>query len=231
MSELTSISENRFLRNSDLIPQEGLESVSIIGLGGIGSSLVQLCALMGFRNMYGYDPDILDEHNLSTTSYPHYFEGKPKAEAARNVAIDYGCLGEIDFSRAYFERGKDCYLNPCVMMGPDNMDTRLDVYRSWVEMENREWLIDMRMGALSMEVITVTKENDDFMSTWNPPSTDIAEPCTAKHTIFTASMVASLGMGKVFKIIANRPYYSYIWCGLSPLSVDKTTLIIPKKGD
>lgn len=218
--------ENRFLRNSDLIPQEGLESVSIIGLGGIGSSLVQLCALMGFRNIFGYDPDILDEHNLSTTTYPIDYVGKSKAWCADSIARDYGCKGDIEFLNERFEPGKE--LQPCVMMGPDNMDTRLDVYRSWVEQEDREWLIDMRMGALSMEVIIATKENDDYIKTWNPPSTDIAEPCTAKHTIFTATMVASLGMGKVFKIIANRPYFSYIWAGLSPLSVDKQSLIIPK---
>tara|TARA_R110000787_G_scaffold234566_2_gene341472 strand:+ start:1131 stop:1808 length:678 start_codon:yes stop_codon:yes gene_type:complete len=216
--------ENRFLRNSDLIPQEKLESVSIIGLGGIGSSLVQLCSLMGFNFIHGYDHDKLSEHNLSTTSYPIKYLGLSKAECALHTANEYGSDG--DFKEERFEMGKE--LEPCVMMGPDNMDTRLDVYRTWLGMKNREWLIDMRMGALSMEVITVTKENDDFIDTWNPPSTDIAEPCTAKHTIFTASLVASLGMGKVFKLVANRPYFSYIWAGLSPLSVDKQTLVIPK---
>ena len=215
---------SRFLRNSDLIPQDKLQSVSIVGLGGIGSSLVQLCALMGFNEIHGYDHDILSEHNLSTTAYPMSYVGESKAECANNTALAYGAEGAT-CKRERFESGMDLF--PCVMMGPDNMDTRLDVYRTWVENKDREWLIDMRMGALSMEVITVTKKHDDYINTWNPPSDGIVEPCTAKHTIFTSTMVASLGVGKVFKIIANRPYFSYIWTGLSPLSVDKQSLVIP----
>ena len=75
-------SHNRYLRNKDLIDQSKLKNVTVIGAGGIGSALLQNATIMGFSPMTVWDDDTLEEHNLSTTSWPQEYIGKSKLEAA-----------------------------------------------------------------------------------------------------------------------------------------------------
>ena len=80
---------HRFLRNKDLIPQRKLDQIGIVGLGGIGSQLIPLLSIMGFRKIIGYDNDTLEEHNLSTTLYPQAFNGRYKSTAAIAIGRSY----------------------------------------------------------------------------------------------------------------------------------------------
>ena len=56
-----AMATNRFLRNKDLIPQRKLDHIGIVGLGGIGSQLVPLLSIMGFKKITGWDHDTLEE--------------------------------------------------------------------------------------------------------------------------------------------------------------------------
>ena len=217
--------DTKFLRNKDLIDQSKLDELTIVGLGGIGSAVVTLASAMGFNKIIGYDDDSLEEHNLSTCMYSHEFLHKTKAYAAQETALRHGCP-DVQMDEARWTLGSDLPLSNKVIMGPDNMDARMDIYRGWKDNPEREWLIDLRMGALAMEIITVTPENDNFLDTWIPQGDSPVEPCTAKHTIFTASMVASMGLNQVL-MLDKKPYYQYIWIGLLPLSVTKENLIRP----
>ena len=73
---------SRFLRNKDLINQKNLKEITVIGAGGVGSSLILSAAMMGFKKIHVWDFDVLEEHNLSTTMYPESYLSKPKTEAA-----------------------------------------------------------------------------------------------------------------------------------------------------
>ena len=115
-------------------------------------------------------------------------------------------------------------------MAPDNMEVRLAVWNTWKDMNERIFLIDMRMGAVTMEVIACSPQKDIFFNSWRP-SIDIAdEPCTEKHTIFTASIISGLGLSTAFNMLHNRPYYSYIWKSLSPSSFRKEHLVLNERG-
>lgn len=216
---------NRFLRNKDLINQSKLDELQIIGLGGIGSALVTYASIMGFDKLTGYDYDVLEEHNLSTCVYRHEYLGMSKAEAATRTAESY--QGKAEFVEGMFT-SMDKVANK-VIMCPDNMGTRRAVYSVWLNNPNREFLIDLRMGALAMEIITVTPAKDEFMDSWVPDYTIAEEECTMKHTIFTAAIIAGLGLSQVFNLLERKPYYSYIWAGLLPLSVKKEGLTIPSE--
>jgi len=69
-----------------------------------------------------------------------------------------------------------------------------------------------------MEVISVEKDNDNFGKTWQPSDQISDEACTAKHTIFTANVVAGLGASQLFNVLHNRSYWQYIRQSLAPLS-------------
>ena len=206
----------RYLRNKDLIKQSLLDEVTIIGAGGIASALVTILAQMGFKRIHIWDDDKLEEHNLSTTAYPEGMLGNTKVACAGEMIYRYNDKTDVNL---YVKRWKPGdYLSNIVMLTPDNMETRLDVHMDWKRNDNRRALIDMRMGALTMEVISVEKDNDNFGKTWQASNKISDEACTAKHTIFTANIVAGLGASQLFNVLHNRSYWQYIRQSLAPLS-------------
>ena len=112
----------------------------------------------------------------------------------------------------------------------DNMEGRLVAYNKWLEQSNRTFFVDLRMGAMAMEIIVATKDEDTYLETWIPSHEVAEDPCTMKHTIFTASIVGGFGVDQVFNVVAGRPYYSYIWIGLMPLEIRTDNLIIKTEG-
>ena len=215
----------RFLRNKDLIPQSKLNHIGILGLGGIGSQLVPLLSIMGFKKITGWDHDTLEEHNLSTTMYPQGALGKPKADVAQNISQMYAVNpGGMKFFNEYYDECSPTM--PKMITCLDNMEGRLIAYNKWLEQSYRQFFIDLRMGAMAMEIIVATKKHDDYLDTWIPTDSVSEEPCTMKHTIFTASIVGGLGVNQVFNVVAGRPYYAYIWIGLMPLVMRTDNLIV-----
>ena len=206
---------SRYMRNMDLIHQSKLNKISIIGAGGIGSALIRAAAIKGFREFDIWDDDILEEHNLSTTAYNESCLGKLKGVAAMEVINEHNSQAKSK-CHGFWEPGKP--LSPKTFICPDNMEVRKAAYKEWKSMDNREFFIDMRMGALTMEIITATKQVDNFMETWLPSNDIPDEDCTAKHTIFTGNVVAGYGLNQAFNVLQNRPYRDYIWISLAPIS-------------
>ena len=225
---INHVTEARFLRNKDLISQATLEGrVTVIGAGGIGSALIQLLAIMGWKDVEVWDDDELAPHNLSTTTYRPKYLGKDKSLVALETFKDFSDKSQ-KINRKPMRWFSQDPLSDRVFLGPDNMESRVQVYEDWVKRPNREFLIDMRMGALGMEVVTVTKEDDNYMNTWRSSSDIEDEACTAKHTIFTANIVAGFGINQAFCYLQNIPYYSYINISLAPLNVTKEGFTISR---
>ena len=208
--------DTRFLRNSTLIPNDKLQEVTVIGLGGTGSAFVMGASIMGFKKISGYDSDIFLDHNLSTTLYPQQYIGDKKADIAWAVGRDYG-LPESDFTPHHWREGDS--LANCVVLALDNMEVRKQVYEQWVQNPDREWLVDMRMGALSAEIVVVTQEHDTYLDHWVPSNAIPDAICTAKHTVFTAMNTAALALSQIHKIVVDTAYFAYIWMGLDSMSI------------
>lgn len=215
---------SRFLRNKDLIDQALLDEVMVIGLGGIGSALVAPLAVMGFRCIVGLDPDILEEHNLSTTLYPQSFQGKTKAVAARTTARDFGCEN-AEMIPTRFNEGMQ--VSPLTIVCTDSMASRKTVWEAWSKLGERRAFVDIRMGALSIVVVTMTPGNDNYMDYWQTDESIADEPCTMKHTIFTAEVAAGIGINQLFAAMSNRFYHKKVWVGLQPISFECTELVAP----
>ena len=216
--------DNRFLRNKDLISQNKLDEVTIIGAGGVGSCLALSASIMGFKVIHLWDYDKLEEHNLSTTMYPERYLGLEKTEASKRLSEYFGCNTEI---RKYDTWTLDSPLTPCVMMAPDNMEVRKMVYMQWIRTRNRKMLIDGRMGALTLEVISCDRHSDNYLSTWQSSDKIPDEQCTAKHTIFTANTVAGIMLSQAFNVLHKRSYHSYIWKSLAPYMSKEEGLVLP----
>lgn len=224
----------RFLRNKDLIPQEKLDFIDVIGLGGIGSSIIALLAIMGYRGIRGWDYDRLEEHNLSSCVYNQQYLGQTKTDAAVQTAHAFNPDISFVSVNAKFSYGDT--LSHQVICCPDNMKARIDAYETWVEtycnsntstiVSDDAFFIDCRMDALAMELVTVTQNVNDYMSHFKNDDEIEDAPCTMKHTIFTSSIIAGHAVGQVFNLLANKPWYDYIWIGLLPFQVKKSRVHI-----
>jgi hypothetical protein len=217
--------ETRFLRNKDLIDQKLLDEVMVIGLGGIGSALIPPLAIMGFRNIVGYDDDIVETHNLSTTMYPMESLGKSKAEVARDAAKAYGCT-KVEMFNKRFERGTTP--SPNTIVCTDSMSSRKLVYEAWAALDKRNALVDIRMGALSVVVVTITAQSDGYMDYWQDDKSIADDPCTMKHTIFTAEIAAGIGINQLFAAMSQRLFHKKIWFGLQPLRFECEKMVTPQ---
>ena len=217
------MTDQRFLRNKDLIDQDTLDLITVIGAGGIGSQLIPLLSVMGFTELLVYDSDILEPHNLSTTTFPESVLGQNKAEIAAQVFGWYN--GESAQAFPNWRPGDP--LSPKVMVGPDDNHVRRAVYDAWTDLREPEVFIDMRMGALALEIQTVTPAHDTYLEDWIAPEAIPPLPCTAKHTIFTGSLAASFGVSQLFNVLMGKLYYQYLWIGLTPLEIEKKHPVIP----
>jgi hypothetical protein len=121
---------------------------------------------------------------------------------------------------------------PMMIVCTDDMESRKMVYDAWSEQDNRIFFIDLRMGATSVEMSTVTDKHDKYLDEWIPTDAVPEAPCSMKHTVFATQHIVSLGMSQVYNIIANLAYYDYIWTSLNPNMVEYGTLVVPKpEGD
>ena len=119
-----TMSTNRFLRNKDLIPQKVLNKIGIVGLGGIGSQLVPLLSIMGFKQIIGWDNDLLEDHNLSTTMYPQTALGKTKSEIAEGISKLYAVKPDnMKFYNKYYDETSPTM--PNMIVCTDDMESRM----------------------------------------------------------------------------------------------------------
>jgi len=217
--------KTRFLRNKDLIPLKSLSTIGIVGLGGIGSFMIQGLAMMGWSKVIGYDSDSIESHNLSTTCYPLDEVGNRKVDSAEDLFKRYSEDWQKFVPNNNF--GMNHVPEPKMIVCTDDMESRRMVYEKWVKLSNAHFFIDMRMGATSVELSTVTPGNDNYIENWIPTHAIDPAPCSMKHTVFATNHVVSLGLSQVYNLVAGLAYYDYIWTSLNPNMVEFGTLITP----
>ena len=207
--------KTRFLRNKDLIPLTHLNEVSIIGLGGIGSFLIQGLAMMGWHKVVGYDGDVIEDHNLSTTAYPLDESGNTKRDSAQGLFQRYSEDWQEFVPKEHFNT--DSPVTGKMVVCTDDMESRRMIFDRWLKSHpvKGDFFLDLRMGATSVEMVTCTV---------NIP----AAPCSMKHTVFATNHIVSLGLAQMYNIVAGLAYYDYIWTSLNPNMVEFGTLVIPK---
>lgn len=220
--------ETRFLRNKKLIPLNKLTDITIIGLGGIGSFVSQYLTIMGFKNITGYDNDIMKDHNLSSTAYPTSYIGKNKAIACQDFVNKFGedwqSFKAID--KKWTSRDSLSLYN---IVCTDDMESRKSCYKAFLKDNTAKVLIDARMGATTIELVTVTKNHDDYMKHWIPTDSIDPAPCSMKHSLFATTTIASLTVSQLYNIIVGGQYYDYIWSSLSPISFEYGQSILPNQ--
>lgn len=199
--------ETRFHRQLDLLRPDALRMpITVIGAGGIGSFTVLALAKLGCTNLWVYDFDTVAENNLPNQLYREADIGRPKVEALREMVREFTGT-EIN---AINERADDKGLSGIAVFAVDSMDERMKLWEGIKYNPRVPLLIDGRMGAEVMRVLSVVPTDPDDVRSYEaelyPSSEAFSAPCTARSIIYTAFSVAALIAGQVKKHAAGQPY-------------------------
>jgi sulfur carrier protein ThiS adenylyltransferase len=97
-------SNDRFVRQQDLVPAEPLKSltVTVIGVGAIGREVALQLAAIGVRRLQLVDFDVVDDSNVTTQGYWARDVGRPKVLAMAHAIEMVDMSVEVEFIQDYF---------------------------------------------------------------------------------------------------------------------------------
>ena len=189
--------------------------VALAGIGGIGSYVGFLLSRLNIEKLYIYDPDIVEEVNMSGQLYSISDVNKPKVQALRSMISNY--------SLYYKTVSCEDFYNPTVhmateimMCGFDNMTARKLYFESWLafveafpKTKENCLFIDGRLAAEEFQVFAIMGNDErainEYKDKWLFTDTEAEHTlCSYKQTTFMANMIASVMVNLFVNFVANQ---------------------------
>lgn len=169
----------------------------IVGAGAIGSFTTIALSKMGMTVATVYDFDSLENHNFANQMYPVSQIDKPKVDALKAVAKDFG---DCDIQAIKGPWTPDnAVIGDIVISAVDNMDIRKAL---WEYYKDRcSLFIDGRMGAYVIKVFGVDTKNLEarayYESTLHSQAQAAPERCGEKSIIYTVLLLSGFVVSQV----------------------------------
>jgi sulfur carrier protein ThiS adenylyltransferase len=210
---MSSTHPNRDIRQRELIPPDKLAKVHaiVIGVGAVGRQVAMQLAATGVPAMDLIDHDRVAVENLAPQGYWPQDLDQPKVEATGRLCqciypeIALTCAAE-PFRRSTARRleslrGYQLALFCCV----DSIVTRKLIWES--AGEHIHFFADGRMSAEVIRVLASGQPADDdyYGTTLFGAEQAYAGSCTAKSTLYTASICAGLMVGQFARWLRSLP--------------------------
>lgn len=207
------------------------ESVTIVGLGGIGSHLVYGMGRLGINSMQLYDFDTVEEVNLTGQLFTKDNIGHKKEDVVLlslhkySDFLNVGLYGKFLYPGATMtDPATTLVVNvepddysvclPYTICGLDNMEARKGVFERWLYTrelmkldETNSAFIDGRLAAEDFQILTIRTKKDiekyqeEFL--FSDAETD-ATVCSYKQTTYSAMMIAGMMTNIFVNIIFNK---------------------------
>ena len=191
------------------------KTITLAGLGGIGSYVGFLFARLKPAGLYLYDPDIVEQANMSGQLYGSGDLGQAKVSSLHRMLQVYANYYN---SVAYQERfTAESEATDIMICGFDNMEARKLFFDAWEnrlmakpEEERGEMLfIDGRLAAEEFQVFAIqgndTRAMREYRSKWLFSDAVADETiCSYKQTTFMANMIASVMVNLFVNFVANE---------------------------
>lgn len=223
-------------RQADIIPREALGfETHIIGCGAIGSFTALALAKMGVTNIHVYDMDKVDVVNMNCQFYRYGDIGQHKATALADLIEDFT---QVEVMPHVMKVTKDhaSRLKGTVILCVDSIEARKEIF----EAINRlgagvNWFIDTRMGAEYYEQHCFNPYDEaeavKYRTTFHDEESQAQAPCTAKATVYTATLAAGMVTKTIKNIITEQDFPREInWSirhNVEPLDITVGNAIAP----
>lgn len=202
---------DRDLRQRDVVPPGRLAACHalVIGVGAIGRQVALQLAAVGVPRLTLFDHDVVQVENLAAQGYWPEDLGTAKVQATAALCRRINPKVEILPVSERFKRSTaaDLTTDPAlaVFLAVDTIGARKMI---WEALRQRAaFLADGRMSAEVVRVLAVGSPATDhsYAATLFDPADAYAGPCTARSTIYTASVAAGLMVGQLAKWLRRLP--------------------------
>ena len=201
---------DRAARQRDLVPPERLAEVHavVIGVGAVGRQVALQLAAMGVPQMTLYDHDAVAVENLAPQGFWETDVGDDKVHAVANVAHQQFPQMDLTAVPDRFRRSEvrkwagDRLL--AVFACVDAIDARRMI---WEAARSRVgFFADGRVAAEVVRVLaSAAPHRNEYSRTLFPAGQAFAGACTAKSTIYTASVAAGLMLAQFARWLRGQP--------------------------
>lgn len=200
------MNDMRFLRQQDVVDADKLAnlSVTLIGLGSIGSVTGLYLAKMGVCNLTAFDADVVDIHNISNQAYGMSDVGLLKSDAFSILVENQTGVLPNTIGLQYDGR----QLSGVVISAVDSMKSREMIWKAIRDQPQVQLYIDARMGLETLIVHAVRPQvkadRVAYTSSIVPNDQALQEPCTARTVCYTPLMAASVVCNLVKRYVNNE---------------------------
>lgn len=191
------------------------KTITLAGVGGIGSYVGFLLARLKPAGLYLYDPDIVEQANMSGQLYGNHNLGQGKVYALHNMMQQYA---NYYSTVAYQERfTAENEATDIMICGFDNMEARKLFFDAWKnrlmakpeEERGRMLFIDGRLAAEEFQVFAIQGNDEraivEYKNRWLFSDAAADETiCSYKQTTFMANMIASVMVNLFVNFVANE---------------------------
>ena len=189
------------VRGAEWFPLLYKRDVIVVGQGGIGSWLSAMLSRVGC-NLYLYDDDSYEEHNLTGQFTTQKALGVNKAEATVRLIRGFSpdCMADA-YPQKYTE---DSMVNPIMTCGLDNMEARKVAFLNWKsfvegasdEDKHKCFFQDGRLNPEQLQIFNIPGDRPDLIKKYEEEylfdDKDVPDNnCTFKQTSHAAAMIAS----------------------------------------
>lgn len=196
-------------RQLDLIPLESLSvPVTIIGAGAIGSWVALTLAKMGMEDIEVWDFDKVDTVNLNSQFYRRSDVEQLKVAALMDMVKQFTGVNINGIAKPY--SGAERF-GGIVIAAVDSMKVRKTIWdvHSGQAVACKA-IIDPRMGAETAHLYVMNPmdpaDDESYRKTLYSDDEAVQERCTAKATVYTASLLGGLVVKAVKDLITRSPY-------------------------
>ena len=187
--------DERHLRSASVVDQKRINRhpVVIIGVGAIGSHLAEMLAKLGAQRFTLIDFDEVDTINLGVQGFYESEVGLPKVDAVKTRLVAIQQQTSVMIHNEEY-RPEMIPSEAAVFCAVDSIKARRQIFRHFCE---KNWAVffDGRMAAESLQVYCVER-HPEAMSAYRaslfPSQEAYQESCTARATIYCASMAAAI---------------------------------------
>ena len=184
-------------------------SISIVGVGAIGSFVTLILSKMGMKKINVYDGDSVEEHNIPNQFYKLKQIGVIKTVAIKNIVKEYADTeitenGKVD--------NNTLIVSDIVILCTDSMKSRKLAYKK--SMEFTKYIIDARMNGNTYRIYTFDIKNEEHCkmyesSLYLDKHSDIGK-CTEKTIIYNVAEIASKIANQIKKIEYGEKFSNFL---------------------
>lgn len=192
------------------------KTITLAGVGGIGSHLAFLLSRLNPYNIYLYDSDKVELANMSGQFFCTDNIGKYKTNSIASTINKYSLFNKVVAFNTKYD--SECQNTKIMMCGFDNMEARNIFYHNWkkgaISSENKDirkmyLFIDGRLAAEEFQILCIRGDDSYNMERYEKEFlfTDAeadATTCSYKQTSFCASMIAAYITNLFVNFCANE---------------------------